>query len=99
MRQYEYSPLVWAGWSEGHGYALIHTVVFENYPAVRSKSTEPEEDLEIVALALQDELSPRNVIGSGSELVIGINYDCCRFDAATITGILRFEILLQGHSN
>jgi non-ribosomal peptide synthetase component F len=30
-------------------------------------------------------------------LVIGISYDCQRFDTATITGILQhFEIVLQG---
>lgn len=100
MRQYEYSPLVKIqGWSEvPRSMPLFESiVVFENYPAVRSVQNR-EEDLEIVKFTSFYKTNyPLNVIGyPSSELVIGINYDCRRFDAATITGILRhFEILLQ----
>lgn len=100
MRQYEYSPLVEIqGWSEvPRSMPLFESiVVFENYPAARVQKNR-EEALEILKFTSFYKTNyPLNVIGyPGSELVIGINYDCRRFDAATITGILQhFEILLQ----
>jgi len=67
-------------------------VVFENYP-VRSVQNR-EEDLEIVKFTSFYKTNyPLNVIGyPSSELVIGINYDCRRFDAGTpgYCGILRY---------
>jgi len=55
MRQYEYSPLVKIqGWSEvPPKHALFESMVFENYPAVRSVQNR-EEDRRIVNFT-QDE--------------------------------------------
>ncbi|MEH1931936.1 condensation domain-containing protein [Nostoc sp.] len=104
MRQYEYSPLVEIqGWSEvPRGMPLFKSiVVFENYPMTKVLQNN-EEDLELLKLnGFYKTNYPLNVIGyPGSELVIGINYDCQLFDAATITGILQdIEILLQSMAN
>jgi hypothetical protein len=104
MRQYEYSPLVEIqGWSQvPRGMPLFKSiVVFENYPMTKVLQNN-EEDLELLKLnGFYKTNYPLNVIGyPGSELVIGINYDCQLFDAATITGILQdIEILLQSMAN
>ncbi len=100
MRQYEYSPLVEVqGWSDmPRGVSLFDSiVVFENYPMTEDTS-EGEYKLEVQKFTNFYKTNyALNVIGyPGSELVIGINYDRCRFHIATILGILRhLEILLQ----
>lgn len=100
MRQYEYSPLVEVqGWSQiSRGLPLFESiVVFENYPSAQV-STSDEAELEFLDFTgFYKTNYPLNVIGyPGPELKIGINYDCRRFEATTITGILEhFEILLQ----
>ncbi len=99
LRQYEYSPLVDVqGWSDvPRGFPLFKTiVVFENYPSAQIDSTEKAE------LEFQDfdgfykTNYPLNIIGHpGPQLKLGINYDCRRFKATTITGILKhLELLL-----
>jgi hypothetical protein len=101
MRQYEYTPLVEIqGWSEvPRSLPLFESiVVFENYP-VEGFVQNPDEGLEILNFTgFYKTNYPLNIIGyPESELVIGISYDCQRFDTATITGILQhFEIVLQG---
>ncbi len=100
MRQYEYSPLV-----DVHGWSAIprtlplfeSIVVFENYPAPQIMQNEDSiQILDFKGFYKTNYLL--NVIGyPGSELVVGINYDCQQFDAGTIAEILSdFEILLQG---
>ena len=100
LRQYEYSPLVEVqGWSNvPRGLPLFESiVVFENYPSAQVSNTADAE------LEFQDFTGfyktnyPLNVIGHpGTQLTLGINYDCRRFEATTIAGILKhFEILLQ----
>lgn len=103
LRQYEYSPLVEVqGWSEVlRGLPLFESiVVFENYP--RPKIVRKgKEDLELQKSTSYYKTNyPLTVVGyPGSELRFGISYDCSRFNADTITGILRhFKILLQGIS-
>ncbi|MEA5516074.1 condensation domain-containing protein [Nodularia sp. UHCC 0506] len=101
MRQYEYSPLVdIKGWSTvPRNLPLFESiVVFENYPASQI-SQNNEDELQILEFkGFYKTNYLLNVIGyPGSELVIGINYDCQHFDTATIIGILKdFEILLLG---
>ncbi|MBE9052044.1 non-ribosomal peptide synthetase [Nostocales cyanobacterium LEGE 11386] len=104
MRQYEYSPLVDVkGWSAvPRNLPLFESiVVFENYPVPQIVQNH-EDDLNILEFkGFYKTNYLLNVIGyPGSELVIGINYDCQHFDVATITGILKdFEILLTGIAN
>ncbi|MEO1349845.1 MAG: condensation domain-containing protein [Cyanobacteria bacterium J06635_15] len=100
LRQYEYSPLVEVqGWSHvPRGLPLFESiVVFENYPSPQASET-ASTDLEFQNFTgFYKTNYPLNVIGHpGPALTLGINYDCRRFEAATITGILKhFEILLQ----
>jgi hypothetical protein len=100
MRQYEYSPLVEVqGWSDvSRSLPLFESiVVFENYPVPKIVK-KGKEDLELREItAFYRTNYPLTVVGHpGSNLNIGINYDCRRFDSATITSILRhFEIVLQ----
>ena len=100
MRQYEYSPLVEVqGWSQvPRGLPLFETiVVFENYPSAQVANAEKADLAFEDFTALYKTNYPLNVIGHpGTELGIGINYDCRRFEATTISGILEhFEVLLQ----
>ncbi|HBL14316.1 MAG TPA: non-ribosomal peptide synthetase [Cyanobacteria bacterium UBA11162] len=101
MRQYEYTPLVEIqGWSEvPRTLPLFESiVVFENYP-VEEFIQHPDEGLEILNFTgFYKTNYALNIIGyPGAELMIGISYDCQRFDPATITGILQhFEIVIQG---
>lgn len=103
IRQYEYSALVdIQRWSEmPQGMPLFESIfVFENQPMDMILQESQERNLNI---NITDSINfyktnyPLNLVGyPGSELRIGISYDFRRFDAATITGILRhFEILLQ----
>ncbi|NEQ80726.1 MAG: non-ribosomal peptide synthetase [Moorea sp. SIO2I5] len=104
MRQYEYSPLVDVqGWSDvPRGMSLFESiVVFENYPTPQIDN-KGEQDLELQKFTQFYKTNyTLNVIGyPGSELRLGINYDCRRFDATTIISILNhFELLLQGMVN
>ena len=101
MRQYEYSPLVEVqGWSSiSRGLPLFESiVVFENYP-VPQLERQGEDDLELQKSTVFYKTNyPLTIVGyPGSELVLGISYDCSRFDAATIAEILNhFDRILQG---
>ena len=100
MRQYEYSPLVdIQGWSNmPRGMPMFESiVVFENYPAVQTNKAGKQE-LEFLDFSgFYKTNYPLNILGNpGSELQIGINYDCRRFEAATVSSILNhFEILFH----
>ncbi|MFG6101401.1 condensation domain-containing protein [Leptothoe sp. EHU-05/26/07-4] len=100
-RQYEYSPLVEIqNWSKLQpGFPLFDSiVVFENYP-MPEISEKDKKELEVQQFtAFYKTNYALNVIGyPGPELMLGVNYDCGRFDSTTITSILKhFEILLQG---
>ncbi|NJL35433.1 MAG: non-ribosomal peptide synthetase [Leptolyngbyaceae cyanobacterium SM1_4_3] len=100
MRQYEYSPLVEVqGWSHvARGLSLFETiVVFENYPSPQVSTTEDDNLESQNCTGFYKTNYPLNVIGHpGSELGLGINYDCRRFESTTIQSILaHFEMLLQ----
>lgn len=100
MRQYEYSPLVQVqGCSQvSRGLPLFNSIlVFENYP-VDQMLKEWQGDIKVEnTIAFYKTNYPLTVpIYPGSQMKIGISYDCRRFDLATITGILiDFQILLQ----
>ena len=100
MRQYEYSPLVEVqGWSNvPRGLPMFESiVVFENYPSAQASISGEE------ALEFQDFTGfyktnyPLNIIGyPGSQLKLGINYDCRRFESTTISSMLNhFTILFE----
>lgn len=101
MRQYDYTPLVEIqGWSEiPRGLPLFNSfVVFENYPVDRIlRNWEGEIEFQEKNQFYKTNY-PLTIVGHpGSELILGINYDCRRFDAATINSILRhLQILLEG---
>lgn len=101
MRQYDYSPLVEVQGCSNvpRGTPLFESiVVFENFPVDRLLR-EWKGNIEI-----QDSSSfyktnyPLTVVAyPGSELTVGISYDCRRFDATTISAIAgHFQTLLQG---
>ena len=100
MRQYEYSPLVEVqGWSDvPRGLPLFESiVVFENYPSAQV-SDSGEDSLEFDDFTgFYKTNYPLNVIGHpGPQLQLGINYDCSKFTAGTISSILEhLQILLQ----
>jgi hypothetical protein len=101
MRQYDYSPLVEVqGWSEvPRGTPLFESIfVFENYPVARVlREWEGDVELQNSSDFYKTNYPLTVVAYPGSELVLGISYDCRRFDAATIATILEhFKILLQG---
>ncbi|HBL59459.1 MAG TPA: non-ribosomal peptide synthetase [Cyanobacteria bacterium UBA8803] len=92
-RQYEYSPLVQVQkWSDiSQGMSLFESVViFENYP-INSSLQKQNNNLEIrnVRFAINNgyPLTLRAV--PKKELSLQILYDCCCFDADTITQRLR----------
>jgi non-ribosomal peptide synthetase component F len=100
MRQYEYSSLVEVqGWSEvPRGVPLFESiVVFENLPIPKSlrdghKSIKVQDSTNFYKINYPLTV----VVIPVSPLVIGINYDFTRVDAATVNGILaHFKILLQ----
>ncbi|MEM8546233.1 MAG: condensation domain-containing protein, partial [Cyanobacteria bacterium P01_H01_bin.119] len=100
LRQYEYSPLTEVqGWSQvPRGTALFESiVVFENYPSPEASGSEDADLTFENFTGFYKTNYPLNVIGHpGPRLSLGINYDCRRFEAATISGILHhFELLLQ----
>ena len=100
MRQYEYSPLIDVqGWSDiPRGFPMFESiVVFENYPSAQVDNKE-EGELEFHDFTgFYKTNYPLKIIGHpGSELKLGINYECRRFKAATIRSMLKhFEILFQ----
>lgn len=101
MREYEYSPLIEVqGWSDvPRGLPLFESIaVFENIPLPKV-AKKGNQDLEVQNVTSFYKTNyPLTIVGyPDSELGFGINYDCRRFDAATIREILRhFEIVLQG---
>jgi amino acid adenylation domain-containing protein/non-ribosomal peptide synthase protein (TIGR01720 family)/FkbM family methyltransferase len=101
LREAEHAPLVQVQrWSEvPSGIPLFDTlVVFENYP-VDSQVGKDLADLQIRRVGLFEQTSyPLTLSAScSSELSLSIDHDACRFDAATIRGMLfHLEQLLQG---
>ncbi|MEB3210771.1 MAG: condensation domain-containing protein [Leptolyngbyaceae bacterium] len=100
MRQYEYTPLTEVqGWSQiPRGTNLFESiVVFENYPSPEVSDAEDADLTSDDFNAFYKTNYPLNIIGHpGPRLSLGINYDCCRFKATTITGILQhLELVLQ----
>lgn len=103
IRQYEHTSLVdIQRWSEvPAGVSLFESIfVFENQPIneVFQESHKQEQTIKFTNLLnLYKTNYPLNLVGyPGSQLRIGISFDFRRFDATTITGILRhFKILLQ----
>ncbi|NEQ95742.1 MAG: non-ribosomal peptide synthetase [Cyanothece sp. SIO2G6] len=100
MRQYEYTPLTEVqGWSQvPRGTTLFESiVVFENYPSPEVSNSEDADLTSDDFSAFYKTNYPLNVIGHpGPQLSLGINYDCRRFEATTITGILQhLELVLE----
>ncbi|WP_193200009.1 non-ribosomal peptide synthetase [Nostoc sp. MG11] len=98
--QYSYTPLVdIQGWSEiKRGMALFESiVVFENYP-VDTALQQHNSSLEVVDILRSEQTNyPLTVSAvAGSELSVNISYDAHRFDAGTITRMLRhLQTLLE----
>jgi non-ribosomal peptide synthetase component F len=72
-------------------------VVFENYPAPQIVK-QGTNDLELQKSTVFYKTNyPLTIVGyPGSELIMGISYDCHRFDTAVTTSILKhLEQLLQ----
>lgn len=100
MRQYEYSPLVKIqGWTElPRDVPLFESlVVFEKVPMLStSQVSQGELAIEMTDILYKTNYPLNIVIYPFTQLTLEISYDCSRFDAATITGILQhLEILLQ----
>jgi amino acid adenylation domain-containing protein len=100
-RQYEYSPLVQVqGWSDvPRGLPLFESLlVFENYPA-RTAIQEWSGSLEIhhVRFMSSTHYPLTVVVVPGPKLRLRIEYQCHRFDTATITRMLgHLRTLLEG---
>jgi amino acid adenylation domain-containing protein len=100
-RQYEYSPLVQIqGWSDvPRGLPLFESLlVFENYPA-RTAIQAWSGSLQICHVRFVSSTHyPLTVVAvPGRELRLRIEYQCHRFDAATITRMLgHLRTLLEG---
>jgi len=100
--KYEHTPLVKIqSWSDvPNGTPLFESIlVFENYP-VNSSIAEHGESMGVSDVHITE--SSTNypltvVIGVGSQLSLNFDYDCRRFDEATITQMLKhFQNLLEG---
>jgi amino acid adenylation domain-containing protein len=101
LRSYEYSPLLQVqGWSEvPREVPLFESiVVFENYPVYASKQQLCRNlDICNVSAFEQTNYPLTLIVESAEELMLLIRYDCDRFDAATITQMLRhLQTLLEG---
>lgn len=104
MRQYEYSPLVdIQGWTElPRDVPLFESlVVFEKVPMLSTfQVSQGELEIEMTDILYKTNYPLNVVIYPFDRLTIEISYDCSRFDAVTIEGILQhLEILLQGIVN
>jgi amino acid adenylation domain-containing protein len=101
LRQYEYSSLVQVqGWSDvPRGLPLFESiVVFENYP-VDASLQKQGGSLEIHNIRVFERTNyPLTlVVEPSAELSLKLSYDCRRFDAATISRMLRhLQTLLEG---
>jgi non-ribosomal peptide synthetase component F len=100
MRQYEYSPLVEIqGWTElPRDVPLFESlVVFEKVPMLSTfQVSQGELAIEVTDILYKTNYPLNIVIYPFTQLTLEISYDCSRFDAVTITGILQhLEILLQ----
>ncbi|HLF28780.1 MAG TPA: amino acid adenylation domain-containing protein [Anaerolineae bacterium] len=101
LQQYEHSPLVQVqGWSEApRGQPLFESlVVFENYP-VDPALREAGKSLKVDHVRVMEKTNyPITLIATpGAELSIQIDYQCRRFDAATIARMLgHLQTLLEG---
>ena len=101
MRQYEYSPLVdIQGWTElPRNVPLFESlVVFEKVPMLSTfQVSQGELEIEMTDILYKTNYPLNIVIYPFDRLTIEISYDCSRFDAVTIEGILQhLETLLQG---
>ena len=104
MRQYEYSPLVdIQGWTElPRDVPLFESlVVFEKVPMLSTfQVSQGELEIEMTDILYKTNYPLNIVIYPFDRLTIEISYDCSRFDAVTIKGILQhLESLLQGIVN
>jgi hypothetical protein len=100
MRQYEYSPLVEIqGWTElPRDVPLFESlVVFEKVPMLSTfQVSQGELAIEVTDILYKTNYPLNIVIYPFTQLTLEISYDCSRFDAVTIAGILQhLEILLQ----
>jgi non-ribosomal peptide synthetase component F len=101
LRQYEYSPLVEVqGWSDvPRGVPLFESiVVFENYP-VDASLQKQGGSLEFRKVRGFERTNyPLTLVAwPGAQLSLQLSYDCRRFDAATISRMLRhLQTLLEG---
>jgi len=99
-RQYEYSPLMQVqGWSEvERGVALFESILaFENYP-INTSLKKSDASLQLLRVNSSESVNyPLGVMASpGTEFLIGIYYDCRRFDAATIERLLgHLKVMLE----
>jgi len=109
VREYEYCPLLRIqGWSEvPRNQPLFETALgFDNYPVDQIGQVPSSESLrrQRSSLDIRHDHSATKanfplsvVVRPGPELWIKILYDCKRFDARTITGMLgHFQTLLEG---
>ncbi|NJK55775.1 MAG: non-ribosomal peptide synthetase [Pleurocapsa sp. SU_5_0] len=101
MRQYEYSPLVEIqGWTElPRDLPLFESlVVFEKVPMLSAfQISQGELEIEMTDILYKTNYPLNIVIYPFAKLTLEISFDCSRFDAVTIKGILQhFAILLEG---
>lgn len=101
LRQYEYSPLIQVqGWSNvPRGLPLFESiVVFENYPVDASLQKQGGSLKIHNVRAVERTNYPLTLVAEpGLELSLQLNYDCHRFDAATISRMLKhLQTLLEG---
>ena len=104
MRQYEYSPLVEVqGWTElPRDVPLFESlVVFEKVPMLSTfQVSQGELAIEMTDILYKTNYPLNIVIYPFTQLTLEISYDCSRFDAVTIAGILQhLKILLQNIVN
>lgn len=100
MRQYEYSPLVdIQGWTElPRDVPLFESlVVFEKVPMLSTfEVSKGKLEIEMTDILYKTNYPLNIVVYPFNKLTLEISYDCSRFDAVTIDGILQhLEILLQ----
>ena len=101
MRQYEYSPLVEIqGWTElPRDVPLFESlVVFEKVPMLSAfQVSQGELEIEMTDILYKTNYPLNIVIYPFAKLTLEVSFDCSRFDAVTIKGILQhFKILLEG---
>ena len=90
LRQFEYTPLVQIqSWSDAPaGSPLFESlVVFENYP-LGSSVTVADVKVEDLQLSERSNYPLNLVVAPGHELLLGVVYDCDRFEARVVQHLL-----------